>query len=109
MSLCLQMGPRRRDRSAEPTLKPLRETPPMDARSPSHVVTLVASHDAADAIPDIAAALSAEIVAAEGPDWLAPALACDICFDSDPTTAEMRARRVIGDMPIDVLIQPVAG
>ena len=40
-------------------------------------------------------------------DWLAPGEACDLFFDGqDAATAEALARRMIGDAPIDVVVQP---
>jgi phosphoserine phosphatase len=77
----------------------------------SHVATLIASRD----LPELAglAARAADALGGGAPHWLAPGTAVDISFvpatgSEDRTTAE-RVRDIIGDMPVDVAVQPAAG
>lgn len=72
------------------------------------VITLIAGPDGAGAVPGIAAAIAGAI-GATGPDWLAPGTACDLVFDGDAAAAEQAARAAIGRVPIDCLVQPLAG
>ena len=77
----------------------------------SHVATLIASRD----LPDLAG-LAARAVDALGggvPHWLAPGVAVDIPFvpdaGSDDRATAQRLRDIVGDAPIDVVVQPAAG
>ncbi len=77
----------------------------------SHVATLIASRD----LPD-AAGLAARAAGALGggaPHWLAPGIAVDIPFvpaaGGDERVAAQRLRDIIGDLPVDVVVQPAAG
>ncbi len=77
----------------------------------SHVATLIASRD----LPDAAglAARAADALGGGAPHWLAPGIAVDIPFvpaagSEDRVTAQ-RLRDIIGDMPVDVVVQPAAG
>jgi phosphoserine phosphatase len=77
----------------------------------SHVATLIASRD----LPD-PAGLAARAVGALGgsvPRWLAPGVAVDIPFvpsaGSDDRVTAQRVRDIIGELPVDVVVQPAAG
>jgi phosphoserine phosphatase len=77
----------------------------------SHVATLIASRD----LPDAAglAARAADALGGVAPHWLAPGIAVDVPFvpaagSEDRVTAQ-RLRDIIGDMPVDVVVQPAAG
>lgn len=79
-----------------------------------YVLTLLGRQGA---IP-VEALLAAEIRAAleeagahvAEPDWLAPGLACDLAFQSlDAAAAERLAAKEIGDLPLDLAVQPRAG
>ncbi|HEX3537508.1 MAG TPA: phosphoserine phosphatase SerB [Stellaceae bacterium] len=73
---------------------------PEEARVLNIVVTLIAAPGEA-ALSAIVAALPAQL------DWLAPETACDLYFEGlDATATETLARQVIGDAPIDLLVQP---
>ena len=73
-------------------------------------MTLIAGPAAGEALPDVVAALARVLPFAGPPDWLAPGIACDVAPTAvDAKAAEAVARRAIGDAPIDVLVQPVAG
>jgi phosphoserine phosphatase len=77
----------------------------------SHVATLIASRD----LPDAAglAARAADALGGGAPHWLAPGIAVDIRFvpaaGSDDHVAAQRLRDIIGDLPVDVVVQPAAG
>ena len=72
-------------------------------------MTIIAGAGAEPVLPDCAGEIRTALGAAE-PDWLAPGRACDLLLgDGDAATAETAARRVIGETPIDVLVQPVMG
>ena len=74
------------------------------------VVTLIASSASQLPLPGIVARLERSLPGVEAPDWLAPGTACDLLLSGiDAEAAETIARRVIGDAPIDVLVQPAAG
>ena len=74
------------------------------------VVTLIASSASQLPLPGIVARLERSLPGVEAPDWLAPGTACDLLVGGiDAEAAETIARRVIGDAPIDVLVQPAAG
>ncbi|MBV8735891.1 MAG: phosphoserine phosphatase SerB [Alphaproteobacteria bacterium] len=61
-------------------------------------------------LPDVAGAVCAALESATGPVWLARAEACDIfAVAPAPGTIERIARNIVGDEPIDVLLQPVTG
>jgi phosphoserine phosphatase len=77
----------------------------------SHVATLIASRD----LPDAAglAARAADALGGGAPHWLASGIAVDIPFvpaagNDDRVTAQ-RLRDIIGDLPVDVVVQPAAG
>lgn len=78
------------------------------------VVTLIAA-PASAAVDEAAiqAARSALVTLgadASPADWLAPATACDIRFGNlAPEQAEAAVRKVLGDLPVDVIAQPLAG
>src|SRR3954447_26213032 len=75
----------------------------------SLVLTLIAGPGAEARLPGRAAAIGATLSNGE-PDWLAPGRACDFVLrDGDAVNAEAFARQAIGDMAIDVLVQPAAG
>jgi phosphoserine phosphatase len=74
----------------------------------------VAAASAAAAVDAAAAALVRLGARLEGPNWLAPGLACDLGFDElDRDQADAAARRALderfGAIAIDVLTQPAAG
>ena len=77
----------------------------------SHVATLIASRD----LPDSAglAARAADALGGGAPHWLAPGIAVDIPFtptaESEDRVTAQRLRDIIGDMPVDVVVQPAAG
>jgi phosphoserine phosphatase len=77
----------------------------------SHVATLIASRD----LPELAELASRAAGALGGgmPYWLAPGVAVDIPFaaaagNDDRITAQ-HLRDIIGEMPVDVVVQPAAG
>jgi phosphoserine phosphatase len=73
------------------------------------VLTLVAGPDGRAALSGRAAAI-AEALGAAGPVWLGEEEACDLILDRTcPEPAEAVARAILGDAPIDVLVQPAAG
>ena len=56
------------------------------------------------------AALAATGGEAGAADWLAPGIACDIPFDGAvPEEAAAAVRRRLGEAPIDIAAQPLAG
>ncbi|MGH7095392.1 MAG: phosphoserine phosphatase SerB [Stellaceae bacterium] len=71
-------------------------------------MTLIAGPDGSARLAGCAAAL-AGVLAASGPDWLAPLLACDLAFAGEEEPAARAAQQAIGTAPIDVVIQPAAG
>ncbi len=78
-----------------------------------HVVTLV-SNPARPALTDaLVAAVSALLPAACEPDWLEPGVACDIAFapvgEIDNRAVADRLRGVLGDAPVDVMVQAAKG
>ena len=64
------------------------------------VITLIATPHGQAALAQIVASLGG------GADWLAPGIACDIDWTEETETAALAA---IGELPIDVLVQPAAG
>ena len=47
---------------------------------------------------------------ADGVDWLAQGVACDLPFEgSEPTITQALVREMLGDAPLDLAIQPVEG
>jgi phosphoserine phosphatase len=77
----------------------------------SHVATLIASRELPD--PAGLAARAASALGGGAPHWLAPGVAVDISFEpaagtEDSVTAQ-RLRDIIGDAPVDVVVQPAAG
>jgi phosphoserine phosphatase len=76
----------------------------------SLVMTLIAGANAGRALPDIVAVLSQAPAVTAAPDWLAPGRACDLRIGGiAASAADALARQAIGDMAIDVLVQPDAG
>lgn len=77
------------------------------------VLTLIAARDGGldDAIvAEARSALNALGAETGSPDWLAPAIACDLGFERIvPDQAEAAARTVIGKAAIDVVAQPTEG
>jgi phosphoserine phosphatase len=74
----------------------------------TEVITLIAAPGAEQPLPGVVARLARELHSE--PDWLAPGRACDLAFSGDePKATETIARRIIGEMAIDVLVQPAAG
>jgi phosphoserine phosphatase len=77
----------------------------------SHVATLIASRD----LPDAAglAARAADALGGGAPHWLAPDIVVDIPFvpaaGSDDRVTAQRLRDIVGDLPVDVVVQPAAG
>jgi len=77
----------------------------------SHVATLIASRD----LPELAglAARAAGALGGGVPHWLAPGIAVDIPFApavrSDDRVTAQGIREIIGDAPVDVVVQPAAG
>lgn len=70
------------------------------------VVTLI-SHPAARALrPELAARAADELGGSL--DWLAEDIACDIVLVGDPGNAPERLRGVLGDSPVDVVVQAAA-
>ena len=73
----------------------------------SHVLTLIAGPSAG--LADLAASL-AEKIGAGAPDWLGPGEALDLPFDETaPGKVRDLCQDLIGDRPVDWLVQPVAG
>jgi phosphoserine phosphatase len=72
-------------------------------------MTLIAAPGAGRDLPEVVAALTGTLPVG-APDWLAPGAACDLTLrDPDTQAAEAAARQMIGDAPIDVLVQPSNG
>jgi phosphoserine phosphatase len=77
----------------------------------SHVATLIASRD----LPDLArlAARAVDALGGGAPHWLAPGTAVDIPFvpaaGRDDRVTAQGVRDVIGDFPVDVVVQLAAG
>lgn len=92
--------------AAEAPFSPPTERPAM----PDTVLTLIAADlapGAAAAVRDALEALGAET---EKPDWLAPGVACDLAFNGlAAEQAEAAARDALGDAPVDLCAQPLAG
>jgi phosphoserine phosphatase len=73
------------------------------------VVTLIAAGPDRRLLP-LAAAAGEALAIAAGPLWLAPEEACDLFLDApDPEAIAKTVRAVIGEAPVDILVQPVAG
>jgi phosphoserine phosphatase len=77
----------------------------------SHVATLIASRDLPD--PAELAARAANALGGGVPHWLAPGIAVDIPFvppeGSEDRVIAQRVHDIIGDTPVDVVVQPAAG
>ena len=74
------------------------------------VMTVIAGPGAAQALPDLVAALGAALPLAGAADWLGPGIACDLPLAGIAReAAEAAARQAIGDAAIDVLVQPAGG
>jgi phosphoserine phosphatase len=77
----------------------------------SHVATLIASRDLPD--PAEFAAHAANALGGGVPHWLAPGIAVDIPFvpaeGTEDRVVAQRVRDIIGDVPVDVVVQPAAG
>lgn len=64
----------------------------------------------ADAVAAVRSGLRALGAETDAADWLAPGAACDLPFaDLAPEQAEAAARNALGDSPVDLCAQPVAG
>ncbi len=78
------------------------------------VLTLIADPESAD-LDEAAVAAAAKPLTKAGaalsePDWLAPEIACDLCFTGlAPERAEVRARSALKGAPVDLGVQPKAG
>jgi phosphoserine phosphatase len=74
------------------------------------VMTLIDSSVAQLPLPNIIAAIERVLPGIGAPDWLAPGTACDLPLrDIEPEMAQIIARQAIGDAPVDMLVQPLAG
>ena len=74
----------------------------------SLIITVIAGPCAGPSLADVVASI-AEMLHANA-DWLAPNRACDLAVDGvEPKLAETAARRAIGNLPVDVVVQPAAG
>lgn len=77
----------------------------------SNVLTLIGAPSLpGDAAAAAHAAVAGHAIETAGPDWLAPGVACDIAFEGpDTTTIEAAVRARLGDVPVDLAIQPAVG
>ena len=74
------------------------------------VLTLIAGARGRSSLPSLARAITATLGIGSEPDWLALGEACDLVLDATSAErAEMTARTLIKNAPIDVLVQPVVG
>ncbi|MBV9827293.1 MAG: phosphoserine phosphatase SerB [Alphaproteobacteria bacterium] len=74
------------------------------------VMTLITSSATHLPLSRIVHTLASTLGVGSAPDWLVPGAACDLLLDSiPPAEAELTARRIAGDAPIDIVVQPVAG
>lgn len=75
-----------------------------------YVMTLVAAPGGSEHLRELIPALAARLSSAASVTWLANGVACDLALpEIDPGTAEAVARQMIGEAPIDVVVQPAAG
>lgn len=73
------------------------------------VLTLIAGFRACPDLDQLASAIADAAGIAAEPVWLTPGEACDLVFAAvDPAPFEKTARGVIGNAPVDVVVQPVA-
>ncbi len=73
------------------------------------VITLIAARPD-QRLPRLAAAVCEALAIQAGPIWLAVQEACDLFLDAAAPGAVAKAvRAVIGKLPVDMLVQPVAG
>jgi phosphoserine phosphatase len=73
------------------------------------VLTLIAG-TADAAVQRLAAEVAGALAVEADPVWLAAGEACDLVFDAaDSTAIAETARKVVGDAPVDVIIQTAAG
>ena len=72
-------------------------------------LTLIAG--AADrGLTGLAASVAATLAIEAEPVWLAPDEACDFIFDTlDPAAIARAGRGIVGNTPVDILVQPAAG
>jgi phosphoserine phosphatase len=72
-------------------------------------LTLIAG--AADCgLSSLAASVAAALAIEAEPVWLAPGEACDFIIDAlDPTAIARAGRGIVGDAPVDILVQPATG
>ncbi|HWW46361.1 MAG TPA: phosphoserine phosphatase SerB [Xanthobacteraceae bacterium] len=77
----------------------------------SFVATLICNPAAPALDSTILEGASAVLNSSDAPVWLNPEVAADIPFVSDevPATVTARLREAIGDLPIDIVVQPVIG
>jgi phosphoserine phosphatase len=73
------------------------------------VMTLIAGAGARTLLPGIAGEVAAALSGCAGPRWLAAGEACDLIFHGEPATSERTARRAVGEAPVDLIVQPLAG
>lgn len=76
----------------------------------TRVATLICNPQASTLTPSIATIASGAVNASRI-DWLAEGVACDIVLPQDISkdNAEKSLREAVGDLPIDVVIQPLKG
>jgi phosphoserine phosphatase len=73
------------------------------------VVTLIAAGPN-HRLPRLAAAVGEALMIGARPVWLAPKEVCDLFLDaSEPEAIAKAVRAIIGETPVDMLVQPVAG
>jgi phosphoserine phosphatase len=73
-------------------------------------MTVIAGPGGASTLSDLVAALGATLPLAGAADWLAPGIACDLPLAGIAReAAEAAVRQAIGDVAIDVLVQPADG
>jgi phosphoserine phosphatase len=78
----------------------------------THVATLISNPQDAVLRNDLLAAARAVLPAADAPRWLDPGIAADIAFipedGADQRQLAGRLRTALGDVPVDIAIQPIA-
>ena len=74
-----------------------------------YVLTLIANPCARDLDDSMIEAAQGALAAPDGITWLAPPIACDLAFTSDPLAAEAAVRERLDGAAVDIVIQPEAG
>ena len=74
-----------------------------------YVLTLIANPCARDLDDSMIEAAQGALAAPDGITWLAPRIACDLAFTSDPLAAEAAVRERLDGAAVDIVIQPEAG